>query len=778
MDVVVSVIIPCHNDHHRLPYALASFLRQAAAPYTEIIVVDDRSEPSVKLICEQYGVRYERIEAGNSNIARNRGITLARGSILVFFDADNVAFPTFLSRLCTPILNGQADVCYGRSELIGNTSVTAYTCFNRLPLRHEDLKMGSMLDTACAVRRSSLAQTPWDPTIDRFQDWDFHLSLMEHRARYYFVDELVYQYWLPPADAPKQFQSFHIRNSNRNLVHYKHGLDTAGRALVTLALPTAGRYYSVPQWLECIRRLDFPPSQLNLQFLDHSNDQHFFETILLPFVTKYQSEYAGVNIAQQQVPKMLGNANHVVEENERGRTAIHANNMHTLAHHATTPYIFFLEDDTLCPPDTLRRLLPQLMDDESVGAIQGIERSRVVKYSVGAWRLDEQTQLPQNLFFERQSSGTTPIGAGGFYCLLTRSALVKKCPFPTIHVPVGGPDIAFGWWLAQQEKSWLNDWSVQCSHIALGEDGRVFELNNNRFNEPSSLFLYDWLTDEQYPHRLPTVTQPFTHVQTNPNLKPTLVLHSVSTANEVKQYLTIAKIDPSDLSGLHLIAQDAAAHAALTQTSFPPGTVLVGLRRNRADYLNELLRQPTAMIVLANATTIPCNWLLDTCRLTLASGATACSGAIHSTDGQVWQGGSYRPSMPLLQLDLCAINPQRIEAPLFEPRLAADDVSLGWAVALELYRRQAIVVQPGWPIATTRHTLRHLQQPDWFTFGIAFGLCVPLHRVGSFVIYTLRSQLHASPLAILRFTVGLLADTASRVMPHQKRHFRTPKLAK
>lgn len=777
MNPVVSIIIPCHNDHHRLPYALASFRRQVNAPSYEIIVVDDNSRPNVRGICHSHGVRYIRIEAGNANSARNHGITHAKGSILVFFDADNVALPQFLSLLCAPILLDRADVAYGRSELIGDTNVYTHTPFNHFLARYEDLKMGNMIDTACAVRRSILTEAPWDPTIDRSQDWDFHLTRMEQGARYAYIPDTIYQYWIPTGAQPKRFQSYEIRSSGRDLVRYKHHLDTSGTALITLALPTAGRYYSVPQWLACIRQLDFPTNQLNLQFLDHSNDQTFFEELLLPFVTRHQHEYAGINIIAQRAPKLLGNPQRVVEEDSQGRTKLHAENMRILSRMATTPYIFFLEDDTLCPPDTLQRLLPQLMTTKKAGAIQGIERSRVVKYSIGAWRFRAKDALPQNLFFERQTTGTTAVDAGGFFCLLAHASVVKQCPFPTSHTPQGGPDIAFGWWLKQRGLEWLTDWSIACDHITHADDGRTVALHPTTTNEPSSLFLRDWLPDDQYAIT-PTTYQPAIPQRQNPALRPTLVLHHVTDESDVMRYLSLATIRSGDTRAIYLIAIDDTAHTRLQHSQFPPGTVLIGVNKNCADYLNELLTQPTSALIIADARTVPCSHLLDHALYVLARGGAAHTAVTHTHEGVVWSGGWYDAhhnfwsdvpsptSFPILNPALCILHQSRIATPLFEPRAHGTLADLLFAASLELAKRGQTISHSNTPYSTTQLPRKTLAAIDYFTLGIVYGLYIPIRRMFGFLR-------HLPLTAWPQFLAGLGSDCAMRVYAPRKRHFRS-----
>ena len=598
MKPLISVIIPCHNDHARLPQALRSFLdQQHSAPF-EIIVVDDASTPSVLPICKQFNVRYARLESKNANAARNRGTALARGEILVYFDADNLALPDFLASLTAPLRSGQADICYGQRQLIGSGSSGRYSFFNQLLYRHEELKMGSCIDTACAVRRTILPDKPWDESLDRYQDWDFHLSMMERGARYAFVDHLVYHYWLPALTALENLRNSRIRISNYDLVRYKHRLDQSGVATITLALAVSSkRDLTIKQ----------PPKpQTNLLILDASNDADFFIQTLLPFVVKQRSAYAGVFVSVQ-------------------------------------------------PNCTL----PQ----------NRLEARRV---------LLRQTTTPQILF-----------------------------------------------------------------------------------------------ADDKTPHQSAALKLSFTADTNRPHYKKTtLVLHSVTDFDCVNRWLFVANIPPSAID-LHLIAADPLAHQRLSQAPFFAGTTLAGRRRNLADYLNQLISQTRQTIVIASAQTVPVNFLLEHAHRTLPS-AAAVACTIHTTDGQAWNGHTVVPSTPKLQLELCVINPNLVQAPLFEPRLAADRICLGMAAALELNRRQLPVTTADWPLATTRQSSTKLTTPNWYYLGILFGCYIPVQQLGSFMLNILWRGLQAGPIATMQFLWGWIVDTVSRLNRYSERHFRTP----
>jgi GT2 family glycosyltransferase len=85
-----SVIIATKNRAARLDAALESLARAGAAPPLEIIVVDNGSTDATRAIVEKHGARYLHEPIANRGRARNRGVTAATGSHLLFVDDDVV----------------------------------------------------------------------------------------------------------------------------------------------------------------------------------------------------------------------------------------------------------------------------------------------------------------------------------------------------------------------------------------------------------------------------------------------------------------------------------------------------------------------------------------------------------------------------------------------------------------------------------------------------------------------------------------------------------------
>ena len=90
----VSVLVPVYNAENYLKDCLDSVLCQTYSDF-ELILIDDGSTDNSSMICDQYAEIDSRISVCHSenrgvSSARNIGLDNARGSHVVFIDADDL----------------------------------------------------------------------------------------------------------------------------------------------------------------------------------------------------------------------------------------------------------------------------------------------------------------------------------------------------------------------------------------------------------------------------------------------------------------------------------------------------------------------------------------------------------------------------------------------------------------------------------------------------------------------------------------------------------------
>ncbi|MEW6606869.1 MAG: glycosyltransferase [bacterium] len=97
----VSVIIPTYNKKERLRLALTSFINQSyPRKEFEVVLIDDGStdgtEDMVSSLILPYKINYLRQQNQGRSVARNLGITYAKGEIIIFTDDDLILSPEFI----------------------------------------------------------------------------------------------------------------------------------------------------------------------------------------------------------------------------------------------------------------------------------------------------------------------------------------------------------------------------------------------------------------------------------------------------------------------------------------------------------------------------------------------------------------------------------------------------------------------------------------------------------------------------------------------------------
>ncbi|HKP84473.1 MAG TPA: dolichyl-phosphate beta-glucosyltransferase [Blastocatellia bacterium] len=132
MGLALSIIIPAYNEEQRIGPSLDDVLRfLRSAPYrAEVIVIDDGSkDKTAQAVMDRVASYREsghelRVLTNTPNRGKGysvrRGVSEARGDIILFTDADLSAPITEAPLLIDPIISGRADVTFGSRALDRN----------------------------------------------------------------------------------------------------------------------------------------------------------------------------------------------------------------------------------------------------------------------------------------------------------------------------------------------------------------------------------------------------------------------------------------------------------------------------------------------------------------------------------------------------------------------------------------------------------------------------------------------------------------------------------
>lgn len=188
----VSVIIPVFNGEVFLSEAVRSIQQQQFSPL-EIIIVDDGSTDGTANVVESLkgNVRYIHQTNNGPSVARNKGISIARGNIIGFIDVDDLWSVNKLKLQLDHFVRTPSEhIVVGYTQRMqridtGNGTFTFTKWAEPLLTMH----IGS------ALFRRSVFDTVglFDESLDFCEDWDWfmrakelHVPIMVHRDVTYF----------------------------------------------------------------------------------------------------------------------------------------------------------------------------------------------------------------------------------------------------------------------------------------------------------------------------------------------------------------------------------------------------------------------------------------------------------------------------------------------------------------------------------------------------------------------------------------------------------------
>lgn len=191
-DPTVSVIITAHDRPEYLKTAIESVLAQTH-PADEILVIDDASPTPLEPALEPYAPRvvHHRLAMNvGASVARNFGISRAKGEFVAFLDDDDAWFPEKLERQLAVIGGRDACLCASRGmesdAVIGKPGEVV--CAD--DLRELGWHCGT---SGLLARRDALLAISFDPALAKGQDWDVFVQLVQ-RGPLAYVPEPLFHY--------------------------------------------------------------------------------------------------------------------------------------------------------------------------------------------------------------------------------------------------------------------------------------------------------------------------------------------------------------------------------------------------------------------------------------------------------------------------------------------------------------------------------------------------------------------------------------------------------
>lgn len=182
----VTVVVPTHNRPDMLRDALDSIRRQTFDDF-ECLIVDDRSEPPVQAPADAR-FRLVRLDGvGGCSVARNAGITAARGTYVTFLDDDDIWTAAHLE--CLMAESGADRIVIGQRGDLATQRPAAHRKFDA---NAHDTILDSYTPSLGQAMIPRDACPQFDETFTAAEDIDWWLRATERIPRIVTVPAVTY----------------------------------------------------------------------------------------------------------------------------------------------------------------------------------------------------------------------------------------------------------------------------------------------------------------------------------------------------------------------------------------------------------------------------------------------------------------------------------------------------------------------------------------------------------------------------------------------------------
>lgn len=270
---LVSVILPCYNSQKWVGEAIESCLRQTY-DFVEVIVVDDGStDQSLEIIRSFEGrIRWQTGPNRGGNVARNVGLSLARGTLIQFLDADDLLDTKKIEYQAPVLVAGKADVVFGEwAHLFERNSGDFRAGDTQKPKISSDplsslIRSESWAPNFCHLYRRDWLEriNGWNESLRCMQDVDLNLRLICAGARYEVIPGFCGFYRRPrqltvSTRNPREFFRNCMKNYQRSEEYFHQtGWTKDKREALAAGYHSAARFYALrdSQLLaECLEKI-------------------------------------------------------------------------------------------------------------------------------------------------------------------------------------------------------------------------------------------------------------------------------------------------------------------------------------------------------------------------------------------------------------------------------------------------------------------------------------------------------------------------------------------
>jgi hypothetical protein len=217
------------------------------------------------------------------------------------------------------------------------------------------------------------------------------------------------------------------------------------------------RRWAIDEWLENLAAVQHDPSLTNLCFIIDC-EELYIRNMLKKFAEDkgYRALHIKMNDGHYPNETRLAYRRQRVAE-------VHEQAKYLIAE-CDGDYVIGLEDDTVFDRlENFDRLLNPIIEDSSIGFVEGVQMGRHGARMIGAWQADDIVN-PTHIETLLPAEGYQDITGGGWYGYATTKQLYLDAPYYASTSVPWGPDVEFGFWLQQRGHRCIIDWSSIFGH--------------------------------------------------------------------------------------------------------------------------------------------------------------------------------------------------------------------------------------------------------------------------------------------------------------------------
>jgi len=236
---MISIVIPSYKSEKTITKTIKSLLNQNYKDYYEIMVVDGGTK-NIDSVLKKYPVKLIKEKTNGPSAARNRGVEIAKGDIIVFIDADCIAPKNWLKKLTKPLKNKDVVAVGGTYRTKNKKNLIARFTGYEIGHKHHQMskleRINFMGSFNCAYRKNIFQKFGgFDSNMIQAEDAD--LSLRISKDHKMVLQESAYVYHYHP-DNLKQYLKIKIQRGYwRSRLIFKHKKKALKNDYASLRLP-------------------------------------------------------------------------------------------------------------------------------------------------------------------------------------------------------------------------------------------------------------------------------------------------------------------------------------------------------------------------------------------------------------------------------------------------------------------------------------------------------------------------------------------------------------